>query len=95
MSEENARFLEVLNRRVGNVDDDLRVLGRLTMLTSARNHFIGKVVRIKKGAVNDEVELELSGGDRLVAIVTRESTENLGLAATRSPPSSPTSRRRS
>jgi len=49
------------------------------MLTSARNHFSGKVVRVKAGAVNDEVELELSGGERLVAIVTHESTETLGL----------------
>jgi molybdate transport system regulatory protein len=36
-------------------------------------------VRIKPGAVNDEVELQLSGGDRIVAIVTHESVEQLGL----------------
>src|SRR5690606_36743523 len=30
--------------------------------------------------VNDEVEIRLPGGPSLVAIVTRESTENLGLA---------------
>jgi len=50
------------------------------MLTSARNHFAGKVTRIKPGAVNDEVELELSGGTRIVAIVTRQSVEHLGLS---------------
>jgi molybdate transport system regulatory protein len=79
VQEENARFMERLNRRVGDASPDLRMLGRLTMLTSARNHLSGTVTRIRKGAVNDEVELALSGGDRIVAIVTRESTENLGL----------------
>ncbi|HSW11832.1 MAG TPA: TOBE domain-containing protein [Solimonas sp.] len=76
---EHARFLERVNGRINNAEADLRMLGRLTMMTSARNHFSGKVVRIKAGAVNDEVELELSGGERLVAIVTHESVENLGL----------------
>jgi molybdate transport system regulatory protein len=76
---ENARFLEVLNARIGNPNLDLRIIGRLAMLTSARNHFSGKVVRIKKGAVNDEVQVRLAGGERVVAIITRESVESLGL----------------
>lgn len=76
---ENTRFLEVLNARIKNLDANLRIIGRLNMLTSARNHFSGKVVRIKKGAVNDEVELALAGGERLVSVVTHESVENLGL----------------
>jgi molybdate transport system regulatory protein len=49
------------------------------MLTSARNHFAGKVGRISRGAVNDEVELKLPGGAKIVAIITHESTEVLGL----------------
>lgn len=76
---ENTRFLNALNSRIGKVDRDLRVIERLTLLTSARNHFSGKVARLKRGAVNDEVELALPGGQRLVAIVTHESVENLGL----------------
>lgn len=76
---EHEHFLQRLNGRIDHAEADLRMLGRLTMMTSARNHFSGKVVRVKTGAVNDEVELELSGGERLVAIVTHESTENLGL----------------
>jgi molybdate transport system regulatory protein len=76
---ENNRFLELLNSRIAHLDQDLRILGRLTMLTSARNHFAGKVTRIRKGSVNDEVELALSGGERLTAIVTHESAQNLGL----------------
>ena len=76
---ENTRFLDVLNTRVKNVDHDLGILGRLTMLTSARNHFAGKVSRIKTGSVNDEIQIKLTGGERLVAIITHESVENLGL----------------
>ena len=76
---ENTRFLKMMNSRIDNLDRDLRIIERLTLLTSARNHFSGKVVRIRKGAVNDEVELMISGGVRLTAIITRESTETLGL----------------
>ncbi|EJL92825.1 molybdenum-pterin binding domain containing protein [Herbaspirillum sp. CF444] len=49
------------------------------MLTSARNEFSGKVTAIHDGAVNDEIEITLGGGDRLVAVITRTSTKSLGL----------------
>jgi molybdate transport system regulatory protein len=49
------------------------------MKTSARNQFFGTVTGVKPGAVNDEIELDIAGGHKLVAIVTRESTETLGL----------------
>ncbi|MBD5801936.1 Molybdenum-pterin-binding protein MopA [Azoarcus sp. Aa7] len=50
------------------------------MKVSARNVFAGKVCAVKPGSVNAEVELELPGGDRLVAIVTQESVMTLGIA---------------
>jgi molybdate transport system regulatory protein len=49
------------------------------MKTSARNHLSGKVTSLTPGAVNDEVELELAGGQRIVAVVTHESASSLGL----------------
>lgn len=49
------------------------------MKTSARNQLQGTVVTIHRGAVNDEVELELLGGTRIVAIITHRSTEAMGL----------------
>ena len=76
---ENARFLERINARIATVGQDLELIERLTMRTSARNHFAGPITRIVAGTVNDEVELQLSGGDRIVAIVTHESLEQLGL----------------
>jgi molybdate transport system regulatory protein len=50
------------------------------MRTSARNSFAGRVTGLRRGAVNDEVELALAGGQSLVAIVTHQSSELLGLA---------------
>ena len=76
---EHERFVDEINARMGDMDRDLRMLGRFTMMTSARNHFVGKVVRVERGAVNDEVELVLSGGERIVSTITHVSVENLGL----------------
>jgi molybdate transport system regulatory protein len=49
------------------------------MLTSARNEFSGKITAIQEGAVNDEIEITLPGGDRIVAVITRQSTKTLDL----------------
>ena len=49
------------------------------MLTSARNQFAGKIAAIRAGAVNDEIELALPGGDVITAIITSQSTASLGL----------------
>lgn len=54
-------------------------LGRLLMRTSARNVLRGEIAEVLPGTVNSEVTLTLPGGDRLVAVVTRESEAGLGL----------------
>jgi molybdopterin-binding protein len=51
------------------------------MKLSARNVLKGKVKKVTHGAVNTEVVLELAGGTEVVAIITRQSAESLGLAA--------------
>ena len=50
------------------------------MKISARNMLKGKIKRIKPGAVNTEVILELPGGFEIVSIITKESADRLGLA---------------
>lgn len=50
------------------------------MKVSARNVFQGTVSRIKEGAVNAEVVLDLQGGTELVAVVTLDSVKSLDLA---------------
>lgn len=46
---------------------------------SARNRFTGEVVKVIRGAVQDEVKLRLRGGSLLCATITRASAKDLGL----------------
>lgn len=73
------RFVEHLSVGGADLTRELDLMRMLAMKTSARNHFVGQVSAIKKGAVNDEIEIALASGHVIVAIVTRESTEALGL----------------
>lgn len=52
---------------------------RLSMRTSVRNQLLGVVRRLDKGAVSADVELEIQGGDALVARLTLASAEELAL----------------
>ena len=49
------------------------------MKTSARNVLAGTVTKIDKGAVNSEVDLTTASGTAIVAIITNNSVEALGL----------------
>ena len=49
------------------------------MRTSARNQLPATISAVTAGAVNDEVELTLAGGRRIIAVVTHESAQILGL----------------
>lgn len=49
------------------------------MKVSARNVFSGRITGLVDGAVNAEVELTTSGGDKLVAVVTEGGVQSLGL----------------
>lgn len=73
-------FVERLNREAKGLTENLPLLRKLSMKSSARNQFSGTVSALRQGAVNDEVELTLPGGQRLVAIITQESAASLGLA---------------
>jgi molybdopterin-binding protein len=50
------------------------------MKLSARNVIKGKVKKVTTGAVNDEVIVEISGGNEIVSIITKASAERLELA---------------
>lgn len=79
MKTEHQRFLHALSGQIEDFSETYQLIRKIAMKTSARNQFFGQVTAIKTGAVNDEIELELAGGDKLVAIITHESTEHLGL----------------
>lgn len=50
------------------------------MKISARNVLKGTVKSVTVGAVNDEIVIELPGGQEIVAVITKNSAESLGLA---------------
>ncbi|KVU25288.1 molybdenum-dependent transcriptional regulator [Burkholderia ubonensis] len=76
---EHRRFIDAASAAVSGFDVDWALIGRIGMKTSARNQLFGKVASIRRGAVHDEVALTLPGGQTIVAVVTHESTEALGL----------------
>jgi len=49
------------------------------MKISARNILKGTVKEIKKGAVNDEIIVQLPGGSEITSIITQTSSEKLGI----------------
>lgn len=52
----------------------------MNLKTSARNQFTGAVLRVNKGAVNDEIVVVLDGsGTRITCVVGTTSTKFLGL----------------
>ena len=76
---EHARFVDRLNVQARGLTDDYALMEGVAMKTSARNQFAGTVHAVRAGAVNDEIELAVIGGQRIVATVTRASRKALGL----------------
>ncbi|MDD3764695.1 MAG: TOBE domain-containing protein [Nevskiales bacterium] len=74
--EAEARLLEEFG---GSFADDLRLLDRVTVRTSARNQFFARVETLSGGALQDHVVLRLPSGHRIVALITRSSVEALAL----------------
>ncbi|MDP9583516.1 UNVERIFIED_ORG: molybdate transport system regulatory protein [Burkholderia contaminans] len=77
---EHRRFIDAASAVVSGFDVDWALIGRIGMKTSARNQLFGKVETIVRGTVNDEVTLVLPGGQVIVAVLTHESADALGLA---------------
>ncbi|WP_431688874.1 TOBE domain-containing protein [Hahella sp. NBU794] len=72
-------LLSRLQRDIDDFDDIHGVLQAMAIKTSARNQFRGVVSRVQSGAVNAEVALNLGDGLELVAVVTQDSVQDLGL----------------
>lgn len=79
VEEEYRQFLGRMSDGVADFQRFNQLMRRFSMKSSARNQFLGKVIRVTKGAVNGEVELDLGDGMQMVAIITNESIEDLRL----------------
>lgn len=55
------------------------ILRRLSIRTSARNQLVGTLVELRQGEVNAEATLQLDDRTPIVATVTRDSAQTLGL----------------
>lgn len=79
---ELAQVVEQLEQRLAEDGSPLdQIIRSLTMKTSARNALRGIVSAVTDGQVNSEVTLKVSDTVEIVAIITKESVKDLGLAA--------------
>ena len=67
------------NRRVVPAREVERLRGEEAQTLSARNRLEGVVRDVKIEGLLAEVELDVMRGGRLVAVITRESAESMGL----------------
>ena len=79
IQQEHARFIARLNQQSQGMSADYSLMESIAMKTSARNQFAGTISVVRAGAINDEIELAVIGGQRIVATVTRESCTELNL----------------
>ncbi|RIX42564.1 MAG: LysR family transcriptional regulator [Rhodocyclales bacterium GT-UBC] len=56
-----------------------QLLKRMSMKTSARNQFAGHIVALREGHVDFEVRIKLDDENEIVAVITGDSAEALGL----------------
>jgi len=49
------------------------------MKMSARNHFAGTVVEVKKGQVMAQVTVDIGGGNKIMSAIFSESADDLAL----------------
>jgi molybdate transport system regulatory protein len=79
MEGEYRRFLQRMGEGAGDFEHYYELMRRFALKTTARNQFSGVVEQLTRGAVNAEVTVKLSGGQRLVSIVSLESVDCLQL----------------
>jgi molybdate transport system regulatory protein len=79
VSREHDRFMKRLAALGAKASHNLELMEHMMIQTSARNKLAGAIRRIKSGAVNDEVIIDIAGGNEIVASITSESVHALGL----------------
>jgi molybdate transport system regulatory protein len=76
---EHQQFINRLGQQLHTLNDIANFMRNESVKSSARNQFRGTITRITPGAVNTEVELDIGANQPLIAIITQDSVEQLGL----------------
>ncbi len=81
---EYQRFMDQMRENLEHLGlqdapDGWNFIKRLSMRTSARNQFQGRVVRFTEGAVNDVVAVDIGGGIEISSVITHEAAQALDL----------------
>lgn len=79
LQQEHQAYLNRLGQQLHSVADVASFMRIGTVQTSARNQFRGEIVKIIPGAVSTEVVIQISSQQSIIAIVTEESRQLLGL----------------
>lgn len=85
LAEEYQEALDRVAQRLGDsgpsdANGFRSLMRRMSMRTSARNRFVGKVVALRADVVDYEVEMRLADGSTLTAVITKDSAESLGIS---------------
>lgn len=79
LKKQHQQFMAAMNAEFQDFSNVYKMLRRLSVKTSARNQFFGKVTAIKQGPVNVEVVLTMTGGTPIHAVITHDGLSELGL----------------
>ena len=79
LQEQHNQFLENLNQQLSSLDDVSKFMKSALLQTSARNQFLGTIAQIETGAVNSEIQVQISNKQRIVAMVTEQSRREMKL----------------
>jgi molybdate transport system regulatory protein len=74
------RMLTQMQAQLADLSKLNELMQAITMRTSARNQYRGRVAAVRKGAVNSDVVLDLGDGLSISANITNDAVEELGLA---------------
>jgi len=79
LQEEHQQFLDNLSKRISEKNGHVNLLKSMDIRISARNQLKAEVVKIEKGAVESKIFLKLHGEDTIMAIITNDSIDTLGI----------------
>lgn len=76
---QHQQFLVKLNRDLLDDPDMMILLKSMAVKSSAINQLFGQIFEIKTGAIHREIDVKLKGGEHIVASMTNDEFDSLGL----------------